>query len=652
MLVFACTHSLLIVMLHGASWAKPGVVMTPYCSKLERIAFMKESANYFHMARSERATMDQQTFGWKFARLMTDEFADAFVGAPISRAPDMLKHLYTFVRWMRSVHVQCDRVPRETMTKLHQKPLASTIFEHLGKRMETSISKWLASTTVDERSFCAMVDLLRLLDTCPSIWTTDGECSRPTECFDLYVRSACLDSTLPPSMLADTLGHHLDVLTDVFGHTKAVHGADLIGSRALDAFDTSAYAGERVLELAPLCILTSSVGFLKRTKDAWLAWVESMFVDGVMENADAVMRIEDMLKCDFRSVPEFVQSTMALVSARFTDEGIEEFVKWIDGRLKTGVLEHDLKVVTSMFRFIPSRDLFIDSYAKQAMYRLASRTPDASQERSVLSVFRMEMGASFTSKIEMMISDACSVIHACTFSLTRACRGTWPTQTVLDDFAFPSEMQSIVDTIKGRFGQANQRLVVSPLLGSVELKFTAGAKFYIIVCSPIQAACLLALDSAMPLRGLASRLNVSEDVVNQALLPMVFKHNLVINDTLRLRAKSGEKHLKRTNNADDVMVINERFSSKSLQIRVPSVRIVHAKSDHSVRVERNHIANAAMVRIMKSRKTMAMADLIFEAQKATSRMFREKNRFFKERVEYLISADYLERDGAELHYVA
>ncbi|CAO2202836.1 unnamed protein product [Urochloa humidicola] len=63
-----------------------------------------------------------------------------------------------------------------------------------------------------------------------------------------------------------------------------------------------------------------------------------------------------------------------------------------------------------------------------------------------------------------------------------------------------------------------------------------------------------------------------------------------------------------------------------------------------VNKDRRFAIDAALVRIMKSRKIMAHQNLVAECVEQLSRMFKPDIKMIKRRIEDLITREYLERD--------
>lgn len=102
----------------------------------------------------------------------------------------------------------------------------------------------------------------------------------------------------------------------------------------------------------------------------------------------------------------------------------------------------------------------------------------------------------------------------------------------------------------------------------------------------------------------------------------------------------------KTVNDDDVFVINPKYKSKLVKVRVPLVIVkskTKAEVPKAVQEDRRQLIEAAVVRIMKTRTTLPHNDLIAEVTKQLSSRFTPKPADIKKRIESLIDREYLER---------
>jgi len=106
----------------------------------------------------------------------------------------------------------------------------------------------------------------------------------------------------------------------------------------------------------------------------------------------------------------------------------------------------------------------------------------------------------------------------------------------------------------------------------------------------------------------------------------------------------------RTVNETDVFQINVNFTAKALRINVNAVQVKETKQEQQKTQEtifrdRQYQVDAAIVRIMKTRKTLAHNLLISELYNQLK--FPARAADLKKRIESLIEREYIERDSED-----
>ena len=95
----------------------------------------------------------------------------------------------------------------------------------------------------------------------------------------------------------------------------------------------------------------------------------------------------------------------------------------------------------------------------------------------------------------------------------------------------------------------------------------------------------------------------------------------------------------------DVFCANERFQPRSRRISVPLPPLAEKKKAiEEVAEDRKYSVDAAVMRIMKAKKTAAHNELIMEVVKQVAGRFVAAPTFVKKRIESLIEREFLERD--------
>ena len=101
---------------------------------------------------------------------------------------------------------------------------------------------------------------------------------------------------------------------------------------------------------------------------------------------------------------------------------------------------------------------------------------------------------------------------------------------------------------------------------------------------------------------------------------------------------------------EDEFAFNCDFKSKMVRVRVPLIQPKESSKvqvPESVQEDRRHLIEAAIVRIMKTRKTLEHSNLIAEVSKQLSNRFMPNPSIVKKRIESLIEREYIERANGD-----
>ncbi|KAF7825376.1 Cullin-1 [Senna tora] len=293
----------------------------------------------------------------------------------------------------------------------------------------------------------------------------------------------------------------------------------------------------------------------------------------------------------------------------------EVFATFCDNILKKGggsekmsdeAIEETLEKVVKLLAYISDKDL-----KKLARRLLFDRSANEDHERSILTKLKQQFGGQFTSKMEGMITDlTLARDHQTSFekylynnsqvnlgidlTVSVLTTGFWPSYKSFG-LNLPSEMVKCVEIFKGFYETKTSHRKLSWIysLGTCTIIGKFEQKTMELIVSTYQAAALLLFNTADKLcySEIMTQLNLShEDLIP---LPPVDERKKVIED---------------------------------------------------VDKDRRYAIDAAIVRIMKSRKVLDYQPLVLECVEQLGRMFKPDIKAIKKQIEDLITRDYLERD--------
>nr|QFS19078.1 cullin-3A [Apopellia endiviifolia (species B)] len=350
-----------------------------------------------------------------------------------------------------------------------------------------------------------------------------------------------------------------------------------------------------------------------------------------------------------------------------------EFISlFVDDKLRKGlkgVSEEDVETVLDkvmmLFRYLQEKDVFEKYYKQHLAKRLLSgRTVSDDAERSLIVKLKTECGYQFTSKLEGMFTDmktSRDTMHGfntmlstseCSDGPTLAVQvlttGSWPTQSGAR-CNLPTEILSMCDKFKGYYlsTHTGRRLTWQTNMGTSDLKavFGNGQKHELNV-STYQMCILL-------LFNMSDKLNYREieqatDIPSQDL-----KRNLQSLACVKGKNVLRKEPMSKDISEGDVFIFNDKFTSKFYKVKISTV-VAQKESEpekqetrQKVEEDRKPQIEAAIVRIMKSRRVLDHNNIISEVTKQLQARFLPNPAVIKKRIESLIEREFLERDRAD-----
>lgn len=344
----------------------------------------------------------------------------------------------------------------------------------------------------------------------------------------------------------------------------------------------------------------------------------------------------------------------------------ELIAKYVDMKLRAGnkeateeELEQILDKIMVLFRFIHGKDVFEAFYKKDLAKRLlVGKSASVDAEKSMLSKLKQECGGGFTSKLEGMFKDMelskdiniafkqhmqnNESKELCSIDLTVniLTMGNWPTYPVTE-MTMPAQLVEL-QNIFNKFYLAKhsgRKLQWQPTLGHCVLKarFDQGLKD--LQVSLFQSLVLLLFNEndTLGFDEIKQASNIEIGELKRTLQSLACGRARVISKMPRGREiDDGDK-----------FQFNNEFTNKLFRIKINQIQMKETTEEQKATEERvyqdrQYQIDAAIVRIMKMRKTLSHNLLISELYKQLT--FPVKPADLKKRIESLIDRDYMERD--------
>ncbi|XP_050369015.1 cullin-1-like [Argentina anserina] len=320
-------------------------------------------------------------------------------------------------------------------------------------------------------------------------------------------------------------------------------------------------------------------------------------------------------------------------------------------------MEETLDKVVTLLAYISDKDLFAEFCRKKLARRLLrGDTDNLDNERMFLTKLKQQSGAQFTSKMEGAVNDITlskddqknfkeylclnNANLTLEFSTTVLTTGNWPTYKT-SDLHLPEEMAKCVEEFWKYYAEKHKsrKLTWIYTLGNCSVKGNFEPKPIELIVSTHQGALLLLFNTSETLSfsEIVTHLNLPNDEVIRIL------HSLSCGKYKILLLGSNTK----TISASDTFTFNSKFTDKMRRIKVPvpPLQDERKKVTEDVDKERKYSIDAALVRIMKSRKVLGHQQLLTECIELLQRMFKPDVKTIKRRIEDLITREFLERDS-------
>ncbi|XP_053200258.1 cullin-4B-like [Panonychus citri] len=355
----------------------------------------------------------------------------------------------------------------------------------------------------------------------------------------------------------------------------------------------------------------------------------------------------------------------------------ELIAKFVDSKLRAGnkesteeELERLLDKIMVLFRFIHGKDVFEAFYKKDLAKRLlVGKSASVDAEKSMLSKLKQECGAGFTSKLEGMFKDMelsrelnlafkqyrsnskSRSLSGIDMTVNILTMGYWPTYAVME-VHMPSEMVQYQEMFKKFYlgKHSGRKLQWQPNLGHCVLKAQFPSALKELNVSLFQALVLLLF-------------NTKDKLSLEEIKQLTTIEDGELRRTLQSLACGKARVLKKLPTGRDVedgdkFIYNGEFKHNLIRIRINQIQLKETQEEQTntqerVFQDRQYQIDAAVVRIMKTRKSLAHNNLITELYDQLR--FPVKPLDLKKRIESLIERDYLERDKDNpnlYHYLA
>jgi len=326
-------------------------------------------------------------------------------------------------------------------------------------------------------------------------------------------------------------------------------------------------------------------------------------------------------------------------------------------RLSDDQVEILLSKMVELFSFLSDKDLFAEIYRNQLSKRLLYETSASDDaEKSMIQKLKMKCGAQFTSKLEGMITDLSlasdlqkdfrehcdqlqdgkAALGNIDFNVTVLTTGFWPSYQV-QDANLCTEMQKAIQVFHNFYNGRTQhrRLQWIHSLGQATIAAKLNGRRHDLIVNSYQALILLLFqkDESHDLGFIQNTIGLDASMTKKLLATLSISK-------FKILTKTGDG---KTIEDDATFAPNDGFQCPHRKIKIPPPVSEETHNKERVEEDRSIAIEAAIVRIMKMRKTLNHQQLVTEVLTQLA-FFKPNPKLIKQRIEHLIEREYLERD--------
>ncbi|CAL1292131.1 unnamed protein product [Larinioides sclopetarius] len=344
----------------------------------------------------------------------------------------------------------------------------------------------------------------------------------------------------------------------------------------------------------------------------------------------------------------------------------ELLVKYCDSLLKKNAkacseneVENKLTRAITVFKYIDGKDFFQKFYSKMMAKRIIyNQSMSMDAEEAMINKLKEICGHEFTYKLHSIFTDASVSIDLnsrfieslrdkniqldINFSVSVFQTGSWPLgQSAVSTLAIPQEFEKCIQQFESFYGSRfkGRRLKWLHHLSDAEVKLCYLKKTYIVRMSTYQMAILLLYKRAdvLSYQEILEITNLSDEQLSKLIKSLL--------DSKLILASDSENTIK----AGSTFSLNKEYSNKRTKFRISAVVQKEStqqevqKTHASVERDRKAYLQAAIVRIMKSRKVLRHNILIQEVINQARYRFTPNVPMIKKCIEQLIEQEYIER---------
>lgn len=344
---------------------------------------------------------------------------------------------------------------------------------------------------------------------------------------------------------------------------------------------------------------------------------------------------------------------------------IDSLLRGKKGTVKISEEEADGLVTDALGLFVHfiDKDVFREFYRAHLSRRvLGNKSISDHIERATVTRLKTICAPMFTFRLEGMLNDfalskemnadyrgysAAHGLHAGVKMSAHVLKAAhWPSFLRIPGLKPPSEMVACTHAFTAYYASkpesCTRKLVWLWTQGTATVRVTLNRGWKDFVVTTLQAVAILLFNkhNRLTVQEIAEETGIDKSNVRRIMASMCSVR------TLQLFKKIGSEGMSLRDT--DVLELDSNYQNSRRTVTLPSPSLVEKTTSAVPDNDRRNTVDAALVRVMKARKTLPHQQLVSEVM-AQIRFFRPEVKFIKTRIANLIERNYIRRDDPTRH---
>ena len=412
----------------------------------------------------------------------------------------------------------------------------------------------------------------------------------------------------------------------------------------------------------PICMYEKLIQYYQKYFVKLIEYV-NVESDKIVINNSFSVKMRELINYNFKSSNIAIMLTevtnLMLVNNGLFDKNIDS----ID-------IDTHVNNICILLQFIEDKDYFMNFYKKSLSKRLLTENFNEDNEKLFLSRFKMIFGNEFIIKVQNMIDDISNcipmneefsnlivnkknIIKNVSYKILK--NGIWPIK--VGEFKFKPHPK-FLNTLAMFEYYYNEKFNGRKLLwlddfSDAIIISNFGTRKCELICNYIQANIMLTINDIKQGPGSKSQPIISKEGIMQALQ---ITDNKLFDFNIKPLYKKGVILTTLKNDPEGIIPISTKFtingkfnpSRAKISLKYENNALVENKKDESEEIKhinesRNFVVQAAIIKILKTRKEIYHNELIIETIKIITQKFKPSTNDVKKNIDILMEKEYLER---------